>query len=98
MSIPTDEDGRTPLSPAGDGHEGIVRILLERGDIDFDTADGGGRAPLWWAAQGGQEAIANLLRERTNLILSFQDVQRLCNQSTQPSELSEPPFKRTRVS
>ena len=42
MSIPTTDTvcGQTPLSWAAEyGHEGVVKILLEREDVNPDLAD-----------------------------------------------------------
>ena len=37
------------------GHEEVVRILLERDDVDPNKPDVCGRTPLLWAAANGQE-------------------------------------------
>ena len=51
----------TPLwTAAWDGHEGVVRLLLQVGAA-VDEAEDGGRTPLWIAAQNGQEAVVRLL-------------------------------------
>ena len=44
--------------------EGIVKLLLERGDINPDSADDDGRTPLSFAAEYGHEAAVKLLLER----------------------------------
>ena len=60
--------GYTPLAlAAGDGHEEVVRILLERDDIDPDKPDQDGRTPLWWAAWVGQEGVVKLLLGRDDV-------------------------------
>ena len=42
---------QTPLSfAAGSGHEGVVKLLLERGDVTPNLSDGDGRTPLSHAA------------------------------------------------
>ena len=61
--------GRTPLLWATrNGHEGIVKLLLERKDVTPDTPDTRyGRTPLSWAAGNGQEGIVKLLLERKDV-------------------------------
>ncbi|KAI9745909.1 MAG: hypothetical protein M1818_000590 [Claussenomyces sp. TS43310] len=56
------DDSRTEgLSwAARNGHEAVVKLILESGAyIDFQDLEG--RTPLSWAAQGGHEAIVKLL-------------------------------------
>jgi len=61
--------GQTPLSwAAGNGHEGIVKLLLERKDVTPDTPDTQyGQTPLSWAAENGHEGIVKLLLERKDV-------------------------------
>jgi ankyrin repeat domain-containing protein 50 len=55
--------GQTPLSyAAGNGYEGIVKLLLEA-KADVDAEDDSGRMPLSYAAENGYEGIVKLLLE-----------------------------------
>ena len=56
----------TPLMWAAiRGHEEVVKMLLERGDVNPDLADGmWSRTPLMWAAQLGHEGVVNVFLER----------------------------------
>ena len=56
--------GRTPLFWAAEnGHEEVVRILLERRDIDIEAADELGRTALCVAAQNGHARVVRTLVE-----------------------------------
>ncbi|RYO80668.1 hypothetical protein DL762_007533 [Monosporascus cannonballus] len=59
-----DGGGKTPLSWAAEnGHEAVVKLLLERG-ADFKLADNiYGETLLLWAARNGHEAVVKLLLE-----------------------------------
>ena len=58
----------TPLAWAAlNGHEEVVRILLERDDIDPDKPDQYGRTPLWSAAELGHEGVVKLLLGRDDV-------------------------------
>ncbi|PUU72383.1 ankyrin repeat-containing domain protein, partial [Tuber borchii] len=58
----SDEYGRTPLSyAAGSGHEGVVKMLLERADVSPNSPDKYGRTPLSHAAKSGHEGVGILL-------------------------------------
>ncbi|KAF8458748.1 hypothetical protein BDZ91DRAFT_800171 [Kalaharituber pfeilii] len=60
-----DGHGRTPLSYAAmEGHVALVRLLVDREDVDADLKDNYGGTPLSWAATRGHEAIVRLLVER----------------------------------
>ena len=57
--------GRTPLSWAAEnGHEVVVKLLLEQG-AELESKDTRyGRTPLSWAAENGHEAVVKLLLEQ----------------------------------
>jgi len=61
--------GRTPLFWAVEnGHEGIVKLLLGRNDVNPDIPDTGyGRTPLSLAAERGHDGIVKLLLERKDV-------------------------------
>ena len=62
-----DSWGRTPLSwAAASGHEAVVKVLLERDEVEADSKDDDGRTPLFWAAASGHEAVVKLLNLRNN--------------------------------
>ncbi|KAF9767409.1 hypothetical protein IL306_000040, partial [Fusarium sp. DS 682] len=59
-----DWKGRTPLSyTAENGHEAVVRLLLDRGAYT-EAADNGGRTSLSYAAAKGYAAVVRLLLDR----------------------------------
>jgi len=52
----------TPLFlAAGNGHEGVVRILLGRDDVDPDTLCFMGRTPLCHASDRGHRGVVEIL-------------------------------------
>ena len=63
-----DESGRTPLSWASEhGHEAIVRVLLERGDVNVNAEDKDRWTPLLFAAMNGHADVVRLLIERDDI-------------------------------
>ena len=60
-----DSYGRTPLSWAAEnGHEAVVKLLLEKG-AELETKDKDyGQTPLSYAASRGHEALVKLLLEK----------------------------------
>ncbi|RFU32928.1 hypothetical protein B7463_g3428, partial [Scytalidium lignicola] len=66
--------GRTPLSWVAEyGHEAVVKLLVERNDVESDSKDKYGRTPLVWAAIKGHEAIVKLLVERDDVEADSKD-------------------------
>jgi len=61
--------GSTALTwAAGRGQEGVVKMLLEREDVNPDPADTqDGRTPLSWAAERGHEGVVRMLLEQDDV-------------------------------
>jgi ankyrin repeat protein len=69
-----DDDGQTPLSRAAEaGHEAVVKLLLETGQVEVDSKDRYGQTPLWWAVQAGHEAVVKLLLETGQVEVDSKD-------------------------
>jgi len=67
-NTPDTQNGQTPLSwAAWHGHEGIVKLLLGRPDVNPDSRCHSGQTPLLWAARKGHEGIVKLLLGRGNV-------------------------------
>ena len=47
---------------AQNGHEAVVKLLLETGRGDVDSKDDYNQTPLSWAARHGHEAVVKLLQ------------------------------------
>ena len=57
--------GRSPLLYAAqNGHEAVVKILVEPDDIEVNIKDDHGRSPLSYAARNGHEAVVKILGAR----------------------------------
>ena len=72
-----DNLGRTALSwAAAEGHEDVVKQLLQLEDIDPNVVDTEyGRTPLWWAAERGHEGVVRMLLERADINLNPADTE-----------------------
>ncbi|KFY17788.1 hypothetical protein V492_00386 [Pseudogymnoascus sp. VKM F-4246] len=67
-------NGRTPLWIAAEhGREAVVRLLVEREDVEADSKDEHGRTPLWIAAERGHKAVVRLLVERDDVEADLRD-------------------------
>jgi len=63
-----DSLGNTPLIwAAWNGNEGVVKILLGRGDVTPEKSDRCGRTPLYCAAMKGHEGVVKILLERDDV-------------------------------
>ena len=66
--------GETPLMcAASQGHEAVIHLLLEQGNIDINMADKVGKTPLSYAADGGRDAVVRLLLEEANIDINMAD-------------------------
>jgi len=62
------EYGRTPLSWAAEkGHEGVVKVLLGRGDVRTITPDNWGQTPLPLALSQGHHGVVRILQQRMSI-------------------------------
>ena len=60
-----DGHGWTPLAwAAANGNEAVVRLLVERDDVDINTTCNSGFTPLSWAVMGEYVAIKQLLEDQ----------------------------------
>jgi ankyrin repeat protein len=64
----TDHTGRSLISLAAqNGHDKVVRLLLETGKVDRYSTDNWDRTPPLHAAAGGHETVVKLLLENRNV-------------------------------
>ena len=69
-----DELGWTPLWWAVEqGHNDMVKLLLETGKADIESEDKDGRTPLSWAAGEGHEDMVKLLLETGKVNIESKD-------------------------
>ena len=50
------------------GHEAVVRLLVERNDVEAESKDEDGRTSLFWAAKKGHHAIVMLLETKLDIV------------------------------
>lgn len=66
--------GDTPLAlAAGEGHGGVVAVLLEHNDIQADSQNSFETSPLVLAAKAGNFGIASMLHQRRDVDSSSRD-------------------------
>lgn len=67
-----DDKGRTPLAfAAAEGHEEVVKLLLETGKVDVNSSDWLGLAPLYYAIRGKHDAVTHLLLETGKVDMNY---------------------------
>lgn len=71
----TDGDFRTPvLWAAKNGHDAVVKLLLDRSRIDVDVEDVGGQTALSWAAENGHHTVVELLLDSGKANVNSKDL------------------------
>jgi ankyrin repeat protein len=55
------------------GHETVVKLLLETGTVDVGSKDENGQTPLSLASQNGHETVVKLLLETGTVDMNFKD-------------------------
>ena len=48
------------------GHKSVVRLLIDRDDVDADSKDNDGMTPFSLAAAAGHTSVVQLLADRQN--------------------------------
>jgi len=72
----TDFHGNTAIAwAARRGHSGVVRVLLERSDVNPSKANKCGQTPLLWSARNGHEEVVRILLERNDVDPNTTDTQ-----------------------
>ena len=67
-----DFSGSGPLAwAARNGHEGVVKILLGREEVNPNRPDNNGQTPLSYAAENGHERVVELLQSRKVVSLPY---------------------------
>jgi len=61
------------LSAAKEGHEDVVRLLLDTDKINLDARDNDGQTPVSWATRNGHEAIVKLLLATERVDVNTED-------------------------
>lgn len=68
-------DGATPLIAAAKaGHEAIAKLLIETGNVSYDTRDANGCTALFYAASNGYEGIVRRLLETGKVDVNISDL------------------------
>ena len=69
--FPDTEYGRTPLSwAAGNGHEGVAKLILGRKDVNPNSSSKSGQTPLTLATESGHDRVAGLLQAQNRQPIS----------------------------
>jgi ankyrin repeat protein len=58
---------------AGEGYDVVVKLLLDRDDVEADSKDNHGQTPLLWAAEQGQDVVVRRLVDRDDVIADSKD-------------------------
>ena len=67
-----DSWGRTPLFwAAANGHEAVVKVLVEQEDVEADSKDRYGWTPFSQAAANGHEVVAKVLVEQEDVEVGY---------------------------